>query len=67
MDSFFENDADYEMSELERIGNLSSELAKKGICTHGWWTTKPVVKCLHCGKEFESEDQLWQEYKELTA
>ena len=64
MENTLENSADYEMAELEAVGNRSAELKKRGICTHGWWTSIPVVKCLHCGKEFKTDDDLWDEGQE---
>ena len=54
------NDADSEMAELTRIGNMASKLAKKGICLHGWRkapflgspfdNSDGMATCLHCGK-----------------
>jgi hypothetical protein len=55
----FENDADFEMLELERAGRISYNLKKKGICTHGWRRgfegnfqdrDNYLEKCLDCGK-----------------
>ena len=50
------NDADLEMLELERIGNISYKLKKKGICSHGsrigngWVDNDEPVTCRDCGK-----------------
>ena len=56
----FDNEADLETAELNRLGDISSKLKKKGICSHGWRKTlksdpvHPLIrnendleKCLH--------------------
>ena len=63
-------DADFEMAELQRVGNLASALRKRGICTHGWLQGPPgkqVTTCLHCGKEFASSEEAFQEGRRLLA
>ena len=61
-------DADFEMRALQRAGNRSSALRRKGICTHGWWKSEPTkAVCLHCGKEFKSDAELREESRELMG
>ena len=57
---YFDNDADWEMMELEAAGDEAARLEKLGICSHGWWSTKPAIKCNHCGLEFASEQELFE-------
>ena len=63
----YNNDADYEMAELERQGNIIGHLRKKGICLHGWIMApdnKPVV-CLYCDKQWPDKESFDEEYREL--
>jgi len=47
-------DADIEMADLNATADRHARLAAKGICTHGWLQTRPIVKCKDCGQEFAS-------------
>ena len=66
-------DADIEMAELTAAANRESRLRKRGICTHGWIQGPPgpwnkptkVWTCLHCGKVFQSEEDLMENRREL--
>lgn len=67
-------DADFEMRELERLGNRSTQLRKQGKCDHGWRQCsapandipKGYAKCLHCGK-LALETDLDAERRELLC
>jgi hypothetical protein len=53
--------------KLERAGNKIARLAAKGICTHGHLHGPPGranVKCLSCGKEFDTWEAAWAANKE---
>jgi hypothetical protein len=64
-------DADILQRDLERKGNISYNLRKEGICTHGWFQSETPtngikgVVCLHCNKTWENQDSFWKEYDEL--
>ena len=57
-------DADIEMAQLNTAAHRERRLKKMGICCHGWYETRPVVKCRDCGKVFKSEDELNWERRE---
>jgi len=44
-------DADFEMRDLEAIGQVEDMLKKRGICTHGWMNHNT---CLDCGRTFDN-------------
>jgi hypothetical protein len=52
-------DADFEMADLQRVGNRAAKLKKLGICAHG--STKSIfqqgVTCQDCGAHFSSDDE----------
>jgi len=59
-------DADYDMAELTRQGNIAYDLKKKGICLHGrrqgpGFCSNPQgdSKCLDCGKKGTWEQLDW--------
>ena len=62
-----EIDADHLTSELYRMGRKSDALRRKGICSHGWSKGWKPCTCLHCGKVFDSFDDLAAERRELIS
>ena len=63
------NDADIEMMELERAGNIFARLKRKGICLHGW-VCAPIGKearCNECGKVWPTAWQMEDEQRNLRA
>jgi len=66
-------DADFEMRELEEMGNRAARLRAKGICTHGHvqgFTRRDGstgTKCLNCPVIFKNDEAWWAEHRALVG
>jgi len=58
--------ANFEMAELEAIGNQEAALKKQGLCAHSWRQGHfdGTATCLNCGKT-APESELDEERREL--
>lgn len=47
-------DADLQQGAMERAGNLTAALRRRGICDHGWLMAPEgePARCLNCGAVF---------------